>query len=436
MIKMNCALSKWQKSLNLLRLCHIVLIFLSTGSLCFAQSLGEKLFKENNPKDAVQVLENEILNGQISANTYNFLGLGYYQIGEYEKSVDAFGRGIKEQPANAKILYFNQGNAYYALKQFEKAAECFSLSYKSDLTFVDALLNRANSYLMDDKLVLAKNDYVDYLEKFPETPQKSKIELLINAITDEIERRKEEERLLEEQNKALWEHINPNITEYDDENKVVWELIDDEIADVQEKKENMNWQEVGDNRIGEIEIPENKKNWEEIDSENAQVGKIDEQNSKHGLVSDENGDVEKNEDYKNYDEFEKVEHENEISFAESDEYENEEEFTEAWENLSEEDAQELKKLEIQSEKEYEQWLKQQKLQEKRKQQEENLRKKMKEDEEKQKTQELLEQMMKAENERRQKLLEDVQNSLQGNDSTNVSSGADDIIDLDYEGELD
>ena len=237
----------------------------------------EKLFKENNPKDAVQVLENEILNGQISANTYNFLGLGYYQIGEYEKSVDAFGRGIKEQPANAKILYFNQGNAYYALKQFEKAAECFSLSYKSDLSFVDALLNRANSYLMDDKLVLAKNDYVDYLEKFPETPQKSKIELLINAITDEIERRKEEERLLEEQNKALWEHINPNITEYDDENKVEWELIDDEIADVQEKKENMNWQEVGDNRIGEIEIPENKKNWEEIDSENAQVGKIDEQ---------------------------------------------------------------------------------------------------------------------------------------------------------------
>ena len=47
MIKMNCALSKWQKSLNLLRLCHIVLIFLSTGSLFFAQSLGEKLFKEN-----------------------------------------------------------------------------------------------------------------------------------------------------------------------------------------------------------------------------------------------------------------------------------------------------------------------------------------------------------------------------------------------------
>ena len=413
-----------------------IILFFGIEKVCFAQSLGEKFFKENNPKDAVQVLENEILNGQISANTYNFLGLGYYQIGEYEKSVDAFERGIKEQPANAKILYFNQGNSYYALKQFEKAAECFSLSYKADLSFVDALLNRANSYLMDDKLVLAKNDYVDYLEKFPETPQKNKIELLINAITDEIERRKEEERLLAEQNKALWEHINPNITEYDDENNVMWEPVDDEIAEIHDEKANMNWQEVGDNQIGKIEIPENKKKWEEIDNENNDVGFSADDEKKSDLVDAEKQKSDENNDFQNFDEFEKVEDENEITFAESVDDENEEIDKEFWENLSDEDTEELRKLEIQSEKEYEQWLKQQKLKEKRKQQEESLRKKMKEDEEKQKTQKLLEQMMKAENERRQKLLEDVQNSLQGNDSTNVSSGADDIIDYEYEGELD
>lgn len=413
-----------------------IILFFGIEKVCFAQSLGEKFFKENNPKDAVQVLENEILNGQISANTYNFLGLGYYQIGEYEKSVDAFERGIKEQPANAKILYFNQGNSYYALKQFEKAAECFSLSYKADLSFVDALLNRANSYLMDDKLVLAKNDYVDYLEKFPETPQKNKIELLINAITDEIERRKEEERLLAEQNKALWEHINPNITEYDDENNVMWEPVDDEIAEIHDEKANMNWQEVGDNQIGKIEIPENKKKWEEIDNENDDVGFSADDEKNSDLVDVEKQKSDENNDFQNFDEFEKVEDEKEIPFAESVDDENEEIDKEFWENLSDEDTEELRKLEIQSEKEYEQWLKQQKLKEKRKQQEESLRKKMKEDEEKQKTQELLEQMMKAENERRQKLLEDVQNSLQGNDSTNVSSGADDIIDYEYEGELD
>ena len=48
-------------------------------------SRGESLFKENNAKDAVQVLEYEIMNGQVSDNSYNFLGLGYYQLGEYEK---------------------------------------------------------------------------------------------------------------------------------------------------------------------------------------------------------------------------------------------------------------------------------------------------------------------------------------------------------------
>ena len=44
--------------------------------------------------------------------------------------------------------------------------------------------------------------------------------------------------------------------------------------------------------------------------------------------------------------------------------------------------------------------------------------------------------MKAENEKRQKLLEDVQNSLQKNDSTNISSGAEEIFEYEQEGELD
>ena len=74
----------------------IVVAFLFTGTYLFGQtgaagnaglSRGESLFKENNAKDAVQVLEYEILNGQISDNSFNFLGLGYYQLGEYEKSI-------------------------------------------------------------------------------------------------------------------------------------------------------------------------------------------------------------------------------------------------------------------------------------------------------------------------------------------------------------
>ena len=120
MIKINCILSKRQKLLKLLRLCYIVLIFFGTANLCFAQSSGEKLFKENNPKDAVQVLENEILNGQISANTYNFLGLGYYQIGEYEKSVDAFGRGIAEITELTLQLHIVDANTRELIMETER----------------------------------------------------------------------------------------------------------------------------------------------------------------------------------------------------------------------------------------------------------------------------------------------------------------------------
>ena len=58
------------------------------------------------------------------------------------------------------------------------------------------------------------------------------------------------------------------------------------------------------------------------------------------------------------------------------------------------------------------------------------------EDEKRMREQLLEDMRKAEDERRKKLLEDVANSLQSSDSTNLTSGAEDLIDYDLEGELD
>ena len=58
------------------------------------------------------------------------------------------------------------------------------------------------------------------------------------------------------------------------------------------------------------------------------------------------------------------------------------------------------------------------------------------EEERKLREQMLEDMRKSEEERRKKLLEDVANSLQGSDSTNLTSGAEDLIDYDLEGELD
>ena len=49
---------------------------------------------------------------------------------------------------------------------------------------------------------------------------------------------------------------------------------------------------------------------------------------------------------------------------------------------------------------------------------------------------LAEQKRQEEAERRRKMLEDVANSLQNTDSTNMTSGTEDLIDYDFESELD
>ena len=185
----------------------------NSGTAAGGLSRGETLFKENNAKDAVQVLEYEIMNGQISENSYNFLGLGYYQLEEYDKSLDAFRRGLRAQPENAKILSYNMGNTYYALKDYTSAATAYSDAMKAEPRFYGALLNRANALLMAGQLVSAKDDYIDFIGKCPDDPQRERIELLIKALEEEISRREEEARLLAEQNKAQWEEYDGNLAE-------------------------------------------------------------------------------------------------------------------------------------------------------------------------------------------------------------------------------
>lgn len=395
----------------------LFLIFLQ-AALCFAQagdnsglSKGETLFKENNAADAVQVLEYEILQGQVSENTYNFLGLGYFQLEEYEKSIDAFRRGISKQPENKKLLSYNMGNTYYAMKDYDNAIELYSQSIQADSFFYEAILNRANAMLMADRLVSAKEDYELYIQKCPDDVQRERIELLIKALEEELARREEEARLLAEQNKAKWEEYDASISDKNnDEYNPDWEEVDPLISD-SKNEESTEWEKVGQ---------ENPKDISSDESGNA----LAEEKEKGQEVTDQWESLEK-EDASAYEE--------KIAEAEPDALEN-------WESLSDDEVDEMKRLSEESRREREKWLAEKKRREEeqaayelevRKQQQ----KQSLEDEKKLRS-ELLEEMMKAEEERRKKLLEDVANSLQSADSTNLTSGAEDLLDYDLEGELD
>lgn len=402
-----------------IKLKALVFIFLFSTAICFAQtsgaggsggagtsagglSQGESLFKENNAKDAVQVLEYEILNGQISENTYNFLGLGYYQLGDYEKSLDAFRRGLKAQPDNIKLLSYNMGNTYYAIKDYTSAVNCYSDSLKAAPTFYEALLNRANALLMAGQLTSAKEDYQLFIIKSPDDPQKERIEMLIKALEEEIARREEEARLLAEQNKAKWEEFDESLNS-DQEAEYIpdWEQFESELAD---------------GRSGPYD-PE----WERINHENPES--FEEHNPAAQVI--------------NWEEFE---NEGGAALADSEIVDSEAVSDEDWLAFSEEELEEMKRLEEESREEHERWLEE----ERRRQQEiatREAQKRAKEqqlslEEERKLREQLLEDMRKSEEERRKKLLEDVANSLQGSDSTNLTSGAEDLIDYDLEGELD
>ncbi len=400
--------------------------FLFIGTSLFSQtanmgnstaSRGETLFKENNAKDAVQVLEYEIINGQISDNTFNFLGLGYYQLGQYEKSLDAFKRGLKAQPQNSKLLSYNMGNTFYALKDYDSAISSYSEALKADPLFYGAQLNRANALLMAGQLTSAREDYIDFITKCPDDPQKERIELLIKALEEEIARREEEARLLAEQNKAQWEEYDGRLADGEKEKDLPdWEQVEDGVEQVNNDSEKPEWERINADSVhaladssGKNKINEDEKvtydsdfDWEKLDNDNGQPVLNDEE-----LVEDQ----------------------------------------EDWLVFSDEELDEMKELERQSREEHEKWLENEKrkahelatreAQAKQKEQQQAL------EDERRMREQLIEEMRKAdeerrlaEEERRKKLLEDVANSLQGTDSTNLTSGAEDLIDYDLEGELD
>jgi len=199
-------------------------------SLCFSQFFifaeteGELLFKKNKPEQAVEALEREISSNTAGGDAYNYLGLAYYQLGQYEKSVYAFEDGLKSsKSSNKKVLAYNQGNSYYALKDYKNAARCYSFALEVDGRYTDALLNRANAYLMDQKYDECIEDYTKYLKLEPKNEQREKIKQLLallrneqKRIAKEAEENAKAEKLREQEELARMEQISPDDLSSDD----------------------------------------------------------------------------------------------------------------------------------------------------------------------------------------------------------------------------
>lgn len=176
--------------------------FLIYATLLSAQSKGETLFYSNNPLDASVAIEEELKEGRESANTYNYLGLAYFQLNENDKALDAFNRGLKSSISSKKELCFNAGNVLYKMGNYTDAENYYNLALSVDKKFYSALLNRANARLMQEKYKEASVDYKKYLEEFPEDPQFENINRIILSIDDMLLAKEKEKSEKEREEQA------------------------------------------------------------------------------------------------------------------------------------------------------------------------------------------------------------------------------------------
>lgn len=162
-------------------------------------SQGTRLFEEGKAAEAIAPLEAAVNSGSASPIEYNYLGLSYYQIGNYAKSVEAFKKGLAASGTNKKLIYFNMGNSYFSMGEFQSALESFSMATVADPGYAEPFLNKANTEIKLDMLSEAVADYKRYLVLRPESVQRPQIEKIISLIDAEIAARTEAAVLAEQE---------------------------------------------------------------------------------------------------------------------------------------------------------------------------------------------------------------------------------------------
>ena len=183
----------------------ISISLLLAGGIVFSETEGEKLFKTNRSEEAVIALEKEIEEGNVTKDTFNFLGLAYFQNGEYEKSIDAFERGLKSPVSSKKLICFNEGNVAFSKGDYKKAESCFNFALSVAPDFYPALLNRANTFLQLSDYKKALSDYKSYIQNVPDDKQSESIQRLISYLEEQIVYQEAEEKRQEEENRRLAE---------------------------------------------------------------------------------------------------------------------------------------------------------------------------------------------------------------------------------------
>lgn len=164
---------------------------------------GVSLFCENKPAEAIIYLQQAVLESGVNPDVYNYLGIAYYQTGQFQKSLEVFQLGTAVNGTDKRRLYYNAGNSAFALGYYDRAEEMYSYALAANPSFSSALLNRANARMKEQSYEGAILDYTQYIELEPESTQAESIKRLISLLTTEVTTKKQEEERLAVENERI-----------------------------------------------------------------------------------------------------------------------------------------------------------------------------------------------------------------------------------------
>ncbi|MCL5018993.1 MAG: tetratricopeptide repeat protein [Patescibacteria group bacterium] len=100
---------------------------------------GLNLLKEGRPDEAISVFAGEIRNNPQDWRSYEYLGICYGQMKDYDKSIQAFERALQIESSIAR-LYYNLGEAYRSANREVEAMASFQAALDTDPAYAKANL--------------------------------------------------------------------------------------------------------------------------------------------------------------------------------------------------------------------------------------------------------------------------------------------------------
>ncbi|MCM4159707.1 tetratricopeptide repeat protein [Antarcticibacterium flavum] len=146
--------------------------------------IGESYFNLGEYEKAIPYLqEYKGLRGKWTNTDYYQLGYAYFQQGNYEAAISEFNKIIDGNNAIAQNAYYHLAQSYLELDQKQQALNAFKNA--SEMAFEakiqeDAFLNYAKlGYEIGNSYTNPSQVFINYLEKYPNSPQREEMESLL-----------------------------------------------------------------------------------------------------------------------------------------------------------------------------------------------------------------------------------------------------------------